>query len=226
MRNNRWILVLVLLTVPFLVGGQCAFFFSSGGGSSDRDDVDDKKGLTIIASNGRLSGIPVHGARYESGSVVGVTGSRGEFRYEDGKPVIFSIGDIALGGPVQGRATLALTDLVADGTVETPAVINLARLLQSLDSDPQDEVITIPDSVRERAVRSNEDLYWAIEYLDYDDEAAFSNAASQLVAVLTRDYAFTAALVDSQVARARLARAASDAQQSLQQATDRAAASQ
>ena len=61
MGNNRWILVLVLLAVPLLVGGQCAFFFSSGGGSSDRDEDDDKKGLTIIASNGRLkiyTGLP------------------------------------------------------------------------------------------------------------------------------------------------------------------------
>lgn len=226
MGNNRGILVLVLLAVPLLVGGQCAFFFSSGGGSSDRDVDDDKKGLTIIASNGRLSGIPVHGARYESGSIVGVTGSRGEFSYEEGKPVRFSIGDIALGEPVPGRATLALPDLVSNGTAETPAVINMARLLQSLDADPQDEVITIPDTVRAKAVRSNEDLYWAIEYLDYTDEAAFSNAASQLVAVLTSDYAFAAALVDAQVARARLARAVSEAGQSGQQTTETAAASQ
>jgi hypothetical protein len=37
--------------------------------------------------------------------------------------------------------------------------------------------------------------------MDYHDEAAFSNAASQLVAVLTRDYDFAAVLIDADTAR-------------------------
>jgi hypothetical protein len=46
----------------------------------------------------------------------------------------------------------------------------------------------------------------AIEFLDFSDAAAFVNAASQLVAVLTRDYPFTTVLVDADTARAHMIR--------------------
>jgi hypothetical protein len=77
-------------------------------------------------------------------------------------------------------------------------------LLQSLDSDPADEVITIPDAVRAAAVHSNEGLSSAIEFLDFSDDPAFVNAASKLVAVLTRDYPFTAVLIDADTAHDRM----------------------
>lgn len=54
------------------------------------------------------------------------------------------------------------------------------------------------------AVRDNPAVSTAIAFLDFADETAFSNAASQLVAVLTADYPFTASLVDGDTARARL----------------------
>jgi hypothetical protein len=41
----------------------------------------------------------------------------------------------------------------------------------------------------------------AIEFLDFSDDPAFVNAASKLVAVLTRDYPFTAVLIDADTAR-------------------------
>jgi hypothetical protein len=46
----------------------------------------------------------------------------------------------------------------------------------------------------------------AIEFLDFSDATAFVNAASHLVAVLTRDYPFTAVLVDADNARAHMIR--------------------
>jgi hypothetical protein len=105
-----------------------------------------------------------------------------------------------------GKAVITPLDLVANGAVDTPAVINIARLLQSLDSDPHDGVITIPAAVRAAAVRSNGALSPAIEFLDFYDEATFVNTASQLVAVLTSGYPFTAVLVDADQARTRMVR--------------------
>jgi hypothetical protein len=149
---------------------------------------------------------PVEGVGYQSGSLVGITGSSGEFQYEVGSTIRFFIGDIALGRAVTGKSVITPLDLVVDGATDTPAVINIARLLQSLDSDPDDGIITIPAAVRAAATRSNVALSSAIEFLDFSDAAAFVNAASQLVAVLTRDYPFTAVLVDADNARTHMIR--------------------
>ena len=51
---------------------------------------------------------------------------------------------------------------------------------------------------------TNSALHWALNSLDFGDEQSFVNAASALVAVLTRDYHFTATLVDSDTARERM----------------------
>ena len=194
-------LILSLVAIPLLGGSQCAFFFSSGGGSSDSEDKDERAGLVVIVSNGNFVDAPVEGVNYESGSLAGITGRNGEFQYEVGNSIRFFIGDINLGWVVKGKSLITPLDLVTDGTTATPAVINIARLLQSLDSDPADEVITIPDAVRAAAVHSNEGLSSAIEFLDFSDDPAFVNAASKLVAVLTRDYPFTTVLIDADTAR-------------------------
>ena len=196
--------MLVLLTLPLLGGGKCAFFYSSGDDDDDEDAT--KTDVVVVVGEGTLVDDPVEGVRYESGSLAGITGSNGEFRYEVGNSVRFFIGDIALGGPVTGKALITPLDMVENGTVDTPAVINIARLLQSLDSEPGDGVITIPAEVREAAVHSNEALSSAIEILDFSDEPAFVNSASQLVAVLASGYPFTAVLVDADQARSHLAR--------------------
>lgn len=206
MTYRRTLFILALLAIPLLGGAQCSFFFSSGGDSSDKEDAEADAGLTVIVGDGTLVDAPVQGVHYASGSLAGVTGSNGEFRYEVRNTVRFSIGDIALGEPVKGKAVITPVDLVAGGTADTPAVVNIARLLQSLDSDPDDEVITIPPKVRAAAVRSNAALSSAIEFLDFSNEPAFVNAASQLVAVLASDYPFTAVLVDAQQARSHMVR--------------------
>jgi len=95
-------------------------------------------------------------------------------------------------------------DLVPGGTLDTPAVINIARLLQSLDSVPGDKRITIPPLLRTAAAVDNEPVAYAIRSLDFSDDEAFVNAASQLVATLTAAYGLTAVLVDAESARQHL----------------------
>ena len=69
------------------------------------------------------------------------------------------------------------------------------------------ETITIPATVRSAARLENDLVAASIEYLDFTDESAFVNAASQLVAALTDDYPFTASLVDAETAREYLRKA-------------------
>ena len=86
----------------------------------------------------------------------------------------------------------------------TPAVINIARLLQPLDRERGDKLITLPASLNKQAVSSNTAVSAAIQFLDFDDEVTFVNAASQLVDELTADYPFTATLVDADSAGAHM----------------------
>jgi hypothetical protein len=53
--------------------------------------------------------------------------------------------------------------------------------------------------------RSNATVSTAIQYLDFSDNTAFVNAATQLVSTLTASYPFTAVLVDAASARNHLA---------------------
>lgn len=196
-RTRRLLLVLTLLATPLVVGSKCIFIASSGDDDKDRDNHQQPVKPTAA---GAL--IPAtKGVAYASGAVTGVTGDHGEFRYQDGEPVSFSIGDIALGTPVQGKAVITVADLAGDTADATVIALNIERLLHSLDADPGDATLTIPDSVRAGAVRDNAAVASALVFLDFADAAAFNNAASQIIAALTGDYPYTATLVDGAILR-------------------------
>ena len=198
------LLIITLLALPFVVGSSCIVLFDSGGGSNNNwnpdkdDDDDDEEEEETVVQSGNFSAPATEGLNYQSGSVSGVTGSDGEFQYEEDQPVQFSIGDITLGSAVAGKPVVTTQDLVAGSSDAGTAAINVARLLQSLDSDPADGTVSIPAVAREAADESDASVSAAMEFLDFADESRFVNAASQLVATLTQRYPFTATLVDAQ----------------------------
>ena len=202
--RHTYKLLILLLIVPLLTGAKCVFWFSSD--DSDRDKPPPEKPEDTVKA-GQVGGIPVEGLRYESGTLSGITGPDGGFEYEADGDVRLFLGDIPMGEPVPGKALITLIDLVPGANDSTPQVVNMVRLLMSLDAVQGDEAITIPRSVEQAARRDDELAGASIEYLDFKDEAAFSNAASQLVAVLTSDYPFTASLVETDIARDYLERA-------------------
>ena len=214
MPPKRYLLTLVVVLLPALAGSQCVFVATSGNNDSCKPTTekpcksqDNPPTVVVVAANdGRFIDAPVQGLHYESGSLSGSTGDRGEFQYEAGKSIRFFIGDIALGEAVKGKAIITPLDLVPNGSIDTPAVINIARLLQSLDSIPHDDRITIPPVLHADAVRSNEAISASTQHLDFADDATFINTATQLISTLTASYPFTAVLVDEQSAREHLAR--------------------
>jgi hypothetical protein len=211
-RNNRItgpLVIIALTALLALSGSDCAVVVKSGSSSDDKDREDPT--VVIGIASGTLVDAPVEGVQYESGSIRGVTAADGGFRYETGARVRFHIGDIPLGQPVAGKSVVTPVDLVAGEGLDSPAVINLGRLLQSLDAVPGDDRITIPAVVRDRALATNPALTGVIEHLDYADETRFVNAASQLLAVLTDGYPHTVVLVDASQARLHLERALSRA---------------
>lgn len=199
--SRTMMLILTLTALPLLVGSSCAFFFSSGDGASDRNNQDKDSDRPIVASSGIFGDPAVAGVRFEAGSLSGITGENGEFQYEADETVRFFVGDISLGPAVTPKSVMTAKDLVLRDESGVTADINIMRLLQSLDSIPNDETITIPKEVRAAAVNSNEAVSSAIEFLDFSDDAAFVNAASQLIAALTDDYPFTAILADADYSR-------------------------
>jgi penicillin amidase len=207
MSPSKFSILLALVALLALTGADCVVKFSSGTfRDKDEGDEEDEHVSTLATevNQGRFIDTPVQGIGYASGSVDGLTGENGKFLYEAGQPVRFFIGDIVLGEAPQGAAVLTPLDLVPGGDIDTPAVINIARLLQSLDALPGDARITLPDSLHASAQDSNEALSASIESLDFHDDNAFVNAASQIIATLTAPYPFTATLVDSETARQHL----------------------
>jgi hypothetical protein len=183
-----------------LSGAECAFVATSGSSSSGTEE-EQRSNLVVIIRDGQLIDGPVEGVQFESGSVRGVTGPNGEFRFEEGSEIHFFIGDITLGRAVPAKALMSPIDLVPGGDLNSPEVINIARLLQSLDAIPGDERITIPGSVRNIATVHHPEIGTTLELLDMGDSDAFANSGSQLVASLTAHYRFTAVLVDAASAR-------------------------
>lgn len=97
-----------------------------GGDSDNSDEPATNTGVFIDS--------PVSGLRYQTGSQNGVTDDAGRFSYRDDETVSFSLGELELGSAA-GAEQVTPLDLVAEGTVETPAVRNIAVLLQTLDRD-------------------------------------------------------------------------------------------
>jgi hypothetical protein len=195
--SRNTLLILTLAALPFMAGSSCAVFWSSGS-SHDRDrDREEEEERFVIVKGGRMGDPAVAGLAYESGSVSGTTGENGEFNYVPGEAVQFSVGDINLGPPIPGKPDMSVSDLVPQGDKAGTAEVNIRRLLTSLDAEPGDEAITIPAQVQSAAVLSNDAVAASIQFLDFTDNATFSSTASQLVAVLTDDYPFTAMLVEA-----------------------------
>ncbi|WP_372879731.1 PKD domain-containing protein, partial [Spongiibacter marinus] len=119
-------------------GGSSSSSSNSGGGTTSPKPIE----------QGRLIDSPVKGAGFvSSSSLSGLTNVNGVFSYRQGDAVSFRLGGLSLGS-AQGAAIITLLDLVdgaraaansGSSTDEVlndfPAIVNLARLLQSLDVD-------------------------------------------------------------------------------------------
>lgn len=77
----------------------------------------------------------VAGLRYASQSTSGVTDAQGRFDFVPGETVSFFLGNLKLGESTGANIVTPLHIAGADATVDDTKVINLLRLLQTLDDD-------------------------------------------------------------------------------------------
>ena len=162
MRMIHQITAIAILAIGSLVG--CG----GGGGSSGTTT---KTGYFIDSA--------VEGLEYTSGSIAGITGTDGSFKYEEGKPVTFKIGSMVLGSVTVTNSRVFPIDLVSGATDEThPNVSLMAQILQTLDTDGDaSNGITISQNTRQA-------INQAIE-IAVSDPTSATNAINQLLNTAT-----------------------------------------
>ncbi|WP_457624073.1 hypothetical protein [Persephonella sp.] len=149
----------VLVTIPL---GLAAFTFFSCGGGGGSDSS------TSTTLTGQFVDAPVAGLDYETSSgITGTTNSNGYFNYREGDIITFKIGGLLL-GDAKGNSIITPTALFVDNAgledAQTKA-ISLSALLLALDENPNDDVITIPETVKE-ALKDTSIAFESTDQLD------------------------------------------------------------
>jgi len=113
------------------------FACSSGGGDST---------TAPTTQTGVFIDSPVIGIGYKTETLSGVTSPNGEYEYLPGETVTFFIGDLEL-PPTLATGTVTPLDLAATQDTSDSTVVNIIRLLQTLDKDGNpDNGITITET--------------------------------------------------------------------------------
>ena len=140
-----------------------------GGGNetpSDRQPTTGNQQPTTRTAMGQFKDSNVAGLSYISGGQSGVTDSEGRFTYEVGETVMFSVGGVTL-GETEGKSVVTPVDLVEQGSSSSKPVVNMARLLISLDQDAElSNGIAISQDVQMQA----EDWTLEINSNDFDQQ--------------------------------------------------------
>ncbi len=142
-----------------------------GGGSDDDSNNDDGDDTEIKI--GIFVDSPVINIGYRTATREGMTNSLGEFEYIDGESVTFFIGDLVFPETLAGEVVTPL-EIAGTTSVTDNEVINILRLLQSIDSDDN------PDN----GIDISSDLVTVAIQVDFSlstDDFANSNAVADLL---------------------------------------------
>ncbi len=131
--------------------------------SGDGDSV-----TTTATKTGVFIDSPVINIGYKTETLSGVTGPNGEYDYILGETVTFFIGDLEL-PPTLAIGTVTPLDLAVTQDTSNSTVVNIIRLLQTLDKDGNpDNGITITDTAISNATQVDFNL----------DEASFESSTA------------------------------------------------
>lgn len=115
-------------------------------------------GSTPVANTGIFIDSPVSGINYETETITDTTNASGEFSYLDGESVTFLIGDIRFPMVAAGSVITPL-DIIGTQDINDLSVVNMARLLQSMDeNDIAEDGISIADVAHQYATGMNLDF--------------------------------------------------------------------
>ena len=133
-------------------------------------------------SQGQFIDATVEGITYTSGTLTGTTDVNGNFSYQSGQPVTFSVGGIVL-GTVSGSAIITPVQLVAGATNQSnPVVTNIVQFLLTIDDDNDPaNGIQITPAVRTAAAGLNLDFTLA----NFDIDSTVSSVIGTLTSAST-----------------------------------------
>jgi hypothetical protein len=94
------------------------------------------------AATGRFIDAPVKGIRYSYGNYSGMTDEFGTFNYLTNSPITFKVGDVVLGSTI-GKGIITPIDLVTNGKIDDPAVLNIVSFLMTIDDASNVNGLTI-----------------------------------------------------------------------------------
>jgi hypothetical protein len=117
---------------------------SCGGGGDDGGSGGTMNSTPPPPSTGNFVDSPVQGLQYTASpsGLSGVTGPDGEFKYQSGDIVTFTIGGATIGSaPAQPQITPFLGASIPSVLTDTP--VNIAQLLLGLDTTPGSDRITL-----------------------------------------------------------------------------------
>lgn len=161
----------------------------------DLDLYDAPPDAPVETLTGQLIDGVVSGITYSTETQNGITNADGEYLYLAGETVVFSLGNVDF-PPVLAKGIITPLDMVEGGTLDSPLVILIARLLQSLDSDAN------PDN----GIEITKDALTATEgftFDDFDNLDTFETALQSLL-YLVRDAEVPLVVVSEEQARDHL----------------------
>ncbi len=123
------------------------------------DNESTSSGSDTVIKEGIFIDSPVAGISYKTtpGNKSGVTDAQGHYNYVDGDTVTFSIGNIVFPSATAAEVVTPLS-LAGTADLNNQQVVNISRLLQTLDSNPSDNVITIPQAAITAGENANSNL--------------------------------------------------------------------
>lgn len=88
----------------------------------------------VVTETGVFLDSAVENINYQTDTLSGTTNDKGEFEYVAGESVTFSIGDVVL-PTVTAKSSITPLDFSSNREITNETVVNVTRLLQSLDQD-------------------------------------------------------------------------------------------
>ena len=201
MKHRRINLLFALLAPLTLTGGFQCFYSANSDSDLDRIFIDADGELTVVVSARKQRQTPIEGLHVVFSARESQTDSNGRVTVPTRSDSEFYIGDIFLGATSVRSGRIGVEQIVGREADLSVVPVNVLRLLLSLDRFRSDDRITIPAAVNRSASLTNPQAAVYIEALDFTNTPAFENAASNLLALLTEDYPFTAELVSIEAAK-------------------------
>ena len=149
---------------------------SCGGGNNLNSNQD----VNTSADTGTFIDVPTKNLKYITPTQFGYTDENGQYKYIKGEKVKFYLGDIYL-GEIKGGEIVTPYALSGDTDYSSPSqkTKNIARILQSLDTNQTDEDrIFLPDDVKTMNIDIN--ISTATE-ADLNNILSAANSSNQLI---------------------------------------------